>query len=348
MQQIADLTATILAAERRTALLAKIVASDDISGALLDGEFTILDVIRADASIVSLDGVISRTPDAPHSPELRGLLRELSRGDAELHSDALGITHPHLASRLDGFAGFLFVPFGIDGDFLAFFRREVTRSISWLGDLSEQNRAEILSPRLSFSSWQESVTGRSLPWENLPADATRLARDIENALLRRRDSRLATLAMRDPLTGLGNRRHLLEELAQRSELADTVSLLFIDLDEFKQINDTFGHEAGDTVIVAVGARLTDHTRSDDLVVRLGGDEFVIVAFDLEDRDAQLMGQRIAEALRDPVNLDGGLGRVTASIGVVTLAGHTNPAEMLERADAAMYRAKQNGKNQIAS
>lgn len=348
MQRITELKETIHSRELRTELLAKIVASDDISGALLDGDFTLLDVIRADAAVVSLDGIVSRTPDAPDSAESRVLLRDLSTSDTEVHSDALGLTHPEIASRLEGFAGLLFVPFGIDGDFLAFFRREVTQSINWLGDLSEQNRAEILSPRLSFSSWRESVTGRSLPWDRLPEEAVRLARDIENALLRRRDSRLATLAMRDPLTGLGNRRHLLEELAQRGGLATSVSLLFIDLDAFKQINDTFGHEAGDTVIITVGERLTEHTRSEDLVVRLGGDEFVIVAFDLSDEDARLMGQRITSALRDPITLDDEVGHVTASVGVVTLPSTTDPSEMLEKADAAMYRAKQNGKNQIAS
>jgi len=346
--QIAELTTVIRAQNLRTELLSKIVASDDISGALLSGEFTLLDVVPADAAIVCLDGVSSATDTAPDFADSRALLRDLSASDVEIASDALGLTHPEVASRLKGFAGLLFVPFGRDGDFLAFFRHEVAQSIDWLGDLNEQNRAEILSPRLSFSAWRESVTGRSLPWEELPASAVTLARDIENALLRRRESRLATLAMRDPLTGLGNRRHLIEELESRAPQVETVSMLFIDLDAFKEINDTFGHEAGDTVIVTVGERLSEQTRSEDLVVRLGGDEFVIIGFDLAERDAQLMASRIVAALREPIPLEEGNGRVTASVGVVTVPSTTSAAEILERADAAMYRAKVQGKNQIAS
>ena len=348
LRRIEDLSTVISSHELRAELLSKIVASDDISGALLDGDFTLLDVITSDSAIVCLDGITSATASAPDTADSRALMRDLSHSDSELVSDALRVTHPEIASRLPGIAGLLFVPFGRDGDFLAFFRNEVTQSIDWLGDLNEQNRAEVLSPRLSFSAWRESVTGRSLPWEDLPASAVDLARDIENALLRRRESRLATLALRDPLTGLGNRRYLLEELGARAALVQNISMLFIDLDAFKEINDTFGHDAGDTVIVTVGERLSEQTRSEDLVVRLGGDEFVVIGFDLGEVDAQAMASRIVAALREPIALDEGNGRVTASIGVVTVPSTTTAAEMLERADEAMYRAKLKGKNQVAS
>ena len=348
VEHIAALNTALRARELRTELLGKIVASDDISGALLTGEFTLLDVITADAAVVSLDGVVSSTEGAPDSVDFRALMRDLSRSDSELHSDALTLTHPDIAARLEGFAGLLFVPFGRDGDYLAFLRHEVAQTIDWLGDLTEQNRAEMLSPRLSFSAWHESVTGRSLPWAELPDSASTLARDIESALLRRRESRLATLAMRDPLTGLANRRFLMEHLETTAAYAASISMLFIDLDEFKAINDTLGHEAGDAVIIAVGERLSASTRAQDVVARLGGDEFVVICFDLPHDDAHATAGRIAHSLRAPIPLPQQEGLITASIGVVTFPAGTSPSEMLERADAAMYRAKQSGKNQISS
>jgi len=319
------------------------VASDDIAGSLLTGTFTVLDAIDADAAALRLDGVLSRTPGAPLPEQLDRLVDLLGPTDGALASAAVATDFPGLAAAIPDFAGLLFVRLGMDGDYLAFFRREVIQSIDWLGDLGAQNRAEVLSPRLSFSAWRESVTGRSLPWDDLPREALALARDIEGARLRRRESRLATLAMHDPLTGLSNRRSLMEELDRVSTNSIDLSLLFIDLDNFKAVNDNFGHEAGDAVIVETGRRLIEQTRASDRVARLGGDEFIVMAESLSRADAEAMAHRIADSLREP--LDG--RAVTASIGIVTFDSQASPAEMLEAADAAMYRAKQSGRDGIS-
>ena len=340
--EIAALQHRTQAQQLRMNLLGKIVASDDISSALLDGEFTMTDVIAADAAAVRLSGEISRTADAPGVDALSLLVAEEGLG---IQTSALAIDRPDLADAFPGFSGLLVVKLGDDGDFLAFFRREVIQTIDWLGDLTEQNRAETLSPRLSFSAWRQSVTGTALPWGEAVTTASVLAGDVSNALARRDESRLATLAMRDPLTGLENRRSLSEHLDRRQPTSGEVALLFIDLDNFKSVNDTHGHEAGDAVIIETARRLVETTRSDDRVVRLGGDEFVVMCENSSHAEAESLAQRITEAARQPIGEHG--FAVTASVGIVTMASNSATLEMLEQADAAMYRAKQKGRDGIS-
>lgn len=348
MTEVATLKREVHTRDLRAQLLAKIVGSDDIASALLEGDFTLLDVISADAAAVQLDGTVSRSEGAPVSAQLEALLHDLSVLNGYLVSSSLAVDYPSIAAILPDFAGLLFVPLGTDGDYLGLFRREVIQSINWLGDLTDTNRAETLSPRLSFSSWSHSVTGTSLPWNQLPDEGVQLARDIEGALQRRRESRLATLAMHDPLTGLANRRFLMEDLERVASKVGSVSLIFVDLDGFKGINDTFGHEAGDSVITEVGRRLLESSRAEDRVVRLGGDEFVIMCESTSREEAQAVGERIAAAINLPIQLRGHSQLITASIGIVAFDVASAPSDMLERADAAMYRAKQNGRDQISS
>jgi two-component system, chemotaxis family, sensor kinase Cph1 len=326
----------------RMSLLGKIVASDDIAGALLDGDFTVTDVIAADAAAVRLNGEISHTANSPSVEQLDALLGDIGLG---IHTNSLSVDHPELARAFPDFTGLLAVRLGDNGDFLAFFRREVVQTIDWLGDLTEQNRAQTLSPRLSFSAWRQSVTGMSLPWDDAVTAASVIAGDVASALLRREESRLATLAMLDPLTGLQNRRALTEHLARREGRPGEVSLLFIDLDNFKAVNDTHGHEAGDDVIIETARRLVAITRSDDRVVRLGGDEFVVMCENSSRAEAEALATRIADAARRPIGDAGHV--VTASVGIVTMSANAATTEMLEQADAAMYRAKQAGRDRIS-
>ena len=328
------------AQDLRLRLLGKIVASDDVAGALLEGDFTVTDLIAADAVAMRLSGETSRTVGAPEPEQLDVLVAGAGLGT---HSSALAADRPDLAAAFPGFAGLLVVRLGDDGDFLAFFRREVIQETDWLGDLAEQNRSETLSPRLSFSAWRQSVTGQSLPWGEAVTAASVLAADIGSALVRREESRLATLALLDPLTGLANRRALTEHLERATDFA--FALLFLDLDGFKSINDTHGHEAGDEVIIETARRLLEHTRLDDRVVRLGGDEFVVVCERISPSEVEALARRIAAAASEPIGEDG--YRVTASIGIVTASAGEDTSALLEQADAAMYRAKQSGGNGVA-
>jgi diguanylate cyclase (GGDEF)-like protein len=169
--------------------------------------------------------------------------------------------------------------------------------------------------------------------------------------LSRRQEELAFLATHDPLTGLPNRTLILDRVEQmlvRSRRSQApVAALFIDLDNFKSINDTLGHGAGDELLRAVCARLQVVVRDIDALGRLGGDEFVIVAEGMSlDAGPELIAERLLDALKQPFELKGAEEArltVTASVGIAT-GDRGSAEELLRDADIAMYRAKWSGKN----
>lgn len=152
-------------------------------------------------------------------------------------------------------------------------------------------------------------------------------------------------AFHDPLTGLVNRSHLFEltERALRGHRRDRslLAVLYIDLDDFKEINDRFGHAAGDRVLVAVAAALQEAVRPQDVLARVGGDEFAIVCDHLRDpADAAAVVERVREVLRVPIDVGGVHRVVSASVGLALAGDETDsPAFLLDRADQAMYRCK---------
>ena len=167
------------------------------------------------------------------------------------------------------------------------------------------------------------------------------------------EQRVETMAYQDALTGLPNRfllQRLLERaLATRKRLGHELAVSFIDLDGFKPINDEHGHEAGDAVLRAVGKRLQESLRGDDIVARLGGDEFVVVLTHLNGAgDVRDTLERLLECLRAPITLpSGAVVRVSASLGVALCPSNGESSTLLlRRADEAMYAAKGAGRNQI--
>jgi diguanylate cyclase (GGDEF)-like protein/PAS domain S-box-containing protein len=158
------------------------------------------------------------------------------------------------------------------------------------------------------------------------------------------------LAMHDALTGLPNRVLLLERLEQAiasvSRRRDMAALLLLDLDRFKDINDTLGHPAGDLLLQEVGVRLSACVREIDTVARIGGDEFSIVLAGIKDAtDAQLLSQRLLEIFRNPFDLAGHEVLVTISIGIALIPTDGSiPDKLLQHADIALYRAKEEGRN----
>ncbi|HEX5852494.1 MAG TPA: EAL domain-containing protein [Solirubrobacteraceae bacterium] len=169
--------------------------------------------------------------------------------------------------------------------------------------------------------------------------------------LTRREGELAFLATHDSLTGLPNRTLIIDRVTQmlaRSRRSQTpVAALFIDLDNFKSINDTLGHGVGDELLRAVAARLNGVIRDIDALGRLGGDEFVVISEDLSlTAGPELIAERLLDALQHPFKLgpdENTRLTVTASIGIATGAA-TTAEELLRDADIAMYRSKWDGKN----
>jgi diguanylate cyclase (GGDEF)-like protein len=177
------------------------------------------------------------------------------------------------------------------------------------------------------------------------------ARRQTDGELARRQEELAFMATHDALTGLPNRTLILDRgeqmLAQSRRRHTPVAALFIDIDNFKNINDTLGHDAGDELLRAVTARLDGVVRETDALGRIGGDEFVVMAQELSlAAGPELIAERLLEALKEPFDLLGNdetRVSVTASIGIA-MGERASAGEFLRDADTAMYRAKWSGKN----
>jgi len=168
------------------------------------------------------------------------------------------------------------------------------------------------------------------------------------------EARLHYIAFHDSLTGLPNRRRFQDELEQalalaKAEPARRFSLMFLDFDRFKLVNDSLGHAIGDEFLIAVARRIQQNVRPNDVVARLGGDEFAILADESEpEQDAVTLAERLLDVLARPFRIAGTDIKTSASIGITFSAvGYDTPSQMLRDADAAMYKAKVSGRARYA-
>ena len=180
-----------------------------------------------------------------------------------------------------------------------------------------------------------------IDYEGKPADVIALL----NISDRRRDeAKIQHLAYHDPLTDLPNRSLLRDRLTQSINAARRpghhLALFCLDLDRFKQVNDLFGHAAGDELLMQVTKRLRNQTRSGDTLARIGGDEFVVVASFERPDDIAILARRLIEALTQPFMLTAGLAEIGVSIGIAVYPEDgTDQEELMRTADLALYRAK---------
>jgi diguanylate cyclase (GGDEF)-like protein len=188
-----------------------------------------------------------------------------------------------------------------------------------------------------------------------PREIARLAAQFNDMQTARKkaEEEIAALAHKDPLTNLPNRRLLLDRILQSLAHADRLhgcmAVCYLDLDGFKPVNDTYGHEAGDHVLVEVAHRLGQATRTHDTVARLGGDEFVLVLDDLKSREeCDAIITRVLDIISEPISLQGGhLVKISASIGFTLYPGDSHdPETLLRHCDQALYRAKGAGRNRV--
>ena len=175
---------------------------------------------------------------------------------------------------------------------------------------------------------------------------------LQDELEARATRRLYESAMHDPLTGVHNRRyldeHLQSEFAFAARHGTSLSLLLIDADHFKRVNDTYGHAAGDAALRALAGHLLRSVRAEDMIARFGGEEFAVLAREITAEGAHAVAERIRRSVeRTPVQLDDGAVPITVSIGVVTMTvarPFATADSLLEAADEALYRAKETGRN----
>ncbi len=193
---------------------------------------------------------------------------------------------------------------------------------------------------IAYSIYQVNI-------QSAKQERERLEKEVEA-----RTEEIKQLSNTDPLTGLSSRRYLEEQMGVEFKRAvrynHSLSMLMIDLDHFKKINDTLGHLAGDKVLSEVGRRLGKAVRETDFIGRYGGEEFVVILPETHTSDAALIAEKMRELIAErPVFFEGRPINVTVSIGVAELnSGMTNYEEVFQCADRALYISKENGRNQI--
>jgi diguanylate cyclase (GGDEF)-like protein len=161
--------------------------------------------------------------------------------------------------------------------------------------------------------------------------------------LARQRNELAVRASQDSLTGLANRMLFFTTLEELMKKGRVVTVAFIDLDDFKGVNDTFGHLVGDRILQHVATSLRTSFRSGDVVARLGGDEFAVLAVDTTQEAARAAAERAITTVAQPVAVGSASVRAQISVGVAERCGTESAGMMLARADAALYEAKRAGK-----
>ena len=208
----------------------------------------------------------------------------------------------------------------------------------------------VQATRQAASCELESRNGRMLVVTIAPAAEGGVLMLTEDATDRKAtEARIERMARFDELTGLANRfefgTQLMEAFDRQERTGEAFALLYIDLDGFKQVNDNFGHDIGDSVLMQTAQRLKSVLRQGDLLARFGGDEFVLILPSAEIALVQMIAQRLIEAMARAFQLDTKTAYVTASIGIALAPKDgTNPADLLRHADTALYKAKAAGRN----
>jgi diguanylate cyclase (GGDEF)-like protein/PAS domain S-box-containing protein len=197
--------------------------------------------------------------------------------------------------------------------------------------------------------WLETALQAVRDAHGVPREIVAVTRDVSER--KEAEAQLAHQALHDALTGLPNRALFLDRLRhallRARRRAGTVAVLFVDLDRFKLINDSFGHAAGDRLLCDVAGRLEHALRPSDTIARFGGDELVVLCEDLDgEAGARAIAHRIATLFDEPFNVEDGEAFLQASVGIALATDGVGPEELIGDADAAMYRAKERGRARV--
>jgi diguanylate cyclase (GGDEF)-like protein len=345
----------------RADFLATVSGISSLAEALVEDGHSLLDLVGADGVCLRIDDVstsLGATPSREACEELVNHLRE-GQDTSPVVTDEAGEVLPELGLDPATAAGILALPVAPGWEeYVIWFRGEEERTLTWAGDPAKPLQEDAsdpgnLTPRSSFAAWRDTMRGHASAWTRSDfSAATELGAALPAVRAARARDALAKLALRDGLTGLPNRALLLDRLevalAELQRGGGGIWIMFVDLDGFKLVNDTLGHEAGDQLLVEVAARLRRGVRASDTVARLGGDEFVILCSDTASVAViDRIAAEVLSALAKPILVRGQVCAVTASIGITPVEKTATPAAVLRAADAAMYRAKRLGRNRTA-
>ncbi|MGH8309761.1 MAG: putative bifunctional diguanylate cyclase/phosphodiesterase, partial [Steroidobacteraceae bacterium] len=254
---------------------------------------------------------------------------------------AAGLAVPRDAERIDGFA----LLHNFEGRATALLATHMTRSVLMLGERTTLLLVGVVAVLVvAFAAIVLVLFGR--------LTRTSRARQVFERQLRDNQRKLAHLAHHDSLTGLPNRLYLQSRLpralARATRTETQLALLYIDIDNFKNINDSRGHGSGDGLLRLIAQRLRNAVTERDLVVRMGGDEFVVIATGVNDRAAiEAIGERLMAALGTPFEVDGATFTLTVSLGASVYPEDGLDLEvLLKHADIALYQAKDRGRNNL--
>jgi len=285
---------------------------------------------RAEKAAEDRSAIVESTPDGVLTIGLDGTILTWNRGAEELYGYGPEEIIGKNMSLLDTDVG-----------------EERLSAMTMIGVGETVRDFEIVRRRRDGSLVHVSLTGSPIYGDDgTVVGVASIGRDITDR--KRLEQELSRQAVHDSLTGLPNRALLADRLTQAlagaSRRDAPVSVLFLDLDQFKTINDANGHLVGDELLVEVAARLGTAIRPSDTLARFGGDEFVVVCEDADVDEAQYVADRLAAALKDPIKVGGNLQYVSASIGIaVSPPLEADPNALLRYADTAMYDAKARGR-----
>jgi chemotaxis family two-component system sensor kinase Cph1 len=333
-------------------------AGDDTKLALSNNLGMVREAFAAGGAWLRFEGedlFVGRVPDKLSLAPMRDYLELLPREQLS-HFGVLPESLRSYRALVVNASGVLFIPLG-SVDFIALVRPEVIETVNWAGKpavaeepavVAVQTLGQTLGPRNSFAVWSEQVRHTSEPWSDTQLEfGERLRLDVEHFL---GTARLEHIALHDPLTGLANRllfeRRLQAEVRNSMTHNNIFAVHIIDLDRFKQVNDTYGHGAGDQVLTEVARRLLEVVAPSDTVARLGGDEFAIIQAGLEDSArAVALAERIVQTISESYRVTENTVEIGVSIGVSSYPSDTvEESELLENADLALYHVKNSGRN----
>lgn len=256
--------------------------------------------------------------------------------------DYVGVTDAELIERFPAFAE-------------AFIYNIQTDELAWNNARPTLVEKSFLGPDGRINTWEVVKTphfdaqgGRRL--------LTIVSRNVTERKLAERalqesEQRFKSLAYRDTLTGVANRRSILDQIASyraANALGQPCALFYLDLDRFKAINDAFGHEFGDLLLVAFVTRVKTALREGDLLGRIGGDEFIVFLKDTSPAAALALAERLCGVLQEPWQLQGRTLTTSSSIGIAPCTdGRLNVHELIRLADTALYQAKRAGRARVA-